>query len=131
MAKERNINFFSYLVIALLTFSPVVASAAGWYDTCGKNKTQNEQGSKSNFYVGGPVNKNHIHVGDNFLHVTSNVSNTKFLPQKDKFSCQDAGLLLKNLDTAGFDDAAAVRTCLEAVCTDFCPGRGGKPCAGE
>lgn len=124
-------KFLLRLVFVLLIFSPAVALAAGWYDTCGKNKTENDRNQKGVFYVGGPYNKNHIHVGDNFLHVTSNVSNTKFLPQKDKFSCQDAGLLLKNLDTAGFDDAAAVRTCLEAVCTDFCAGRGGKPCAGE
>jgi len=131
MAKVRNIKIFSYFLIALLSFYPVIGSAKGWYDTCGKNKAENDLKQRGNFYVGGPYNKNHIHVGSDFLHVTSNVSNTKFLPEKDKFSCQEAGLLLKNLDKAGFDSPAAVRTCLEAVCTDYCEGRGAKPCAGE
>lgn len=94
-------------------FCSTEASAKEWYEkSC--TKTGNDQ--DMNWYVGGPGNKSHLHIGKDFVSVFSSNYNGK-VEQGGKFNAANLNTAYSSAPDGGYTSLADVQTCLQAACT--------------
>ena len=91
--------------------------AKGWYKTCKGVATQKQDANR--FYVGGKVNKNHLHVGSDFIAITSDNNNSKPVTSGIA-NCISLNQALSDVDDGGYASPGDVTTCLNAAIADYC-----------
>jgi hypothetical protein len=105
------------LALASLLLAPLSAQAKGWYDVCKTNNDGLQVKDKKNFYVGGSANNNHLHVGSNFIAITSTNNNSKPVTS-GKANCALIKAAITDAPGGGYASLAHVQACLNAVCAD-------------
>ncbi len=92
------------------------AFAKEWYE---KSCTSSGKDKAGNWYVGGPYNKSHLHIGSDFLSVFSTNNNSK--PETSgKVNCSLLNQAIKDVAGGGYTSPADVTTCLIAACETSC-----------
>ena len=105
------------LAVASLLLAPLSAEAKGWYNVCKTKKHSLQVKDKKNFYVGGAVNRSHLHVGDDFVSVFSSNNNSKPVTA-GVANCAVLKQAISDVAGGGFADATKVTACLNSVCDD-------------
>lgn len=101
------------LVAAAMILGQGAATAKTWYE---KSCTSYGKDKAGNWYVGGPYNKSHLHIGSNFISVFSTNNNSK--PETaGKANCTLLKAALGDVSGGGYSSAADVTACLQAACT--------------
>ena len=85
--------------------------AREWYE---KGCTPTQKDKDGNYYVGGPYNKNHMHVGSTFVDITSNNNNSKPVTS-GKENCNLINQAITDVPGGGFTSPNDVSTCLTAA----------------
>lgn len=90
--------------------------AKEWYE---KSCTATGKDKEGNWYVGGPFNKSHLHIGPNFLSVFSDNNNSK--PETSgKVNCSLINQAIQDVPGGGYTSPGDVTTCLIAACEASC-----------
>ena len=111
----------SWLRIIAITAVLVVgghgsAFAKEWYEKSCTNSGKDKDG---NWYVGGPYNKSHLHIGPNFLSIFS--TNNKSKPETSgKVNCAVLNQAIQDVPDGDYKTPADVTTCLIAACQTSC-----------
>lgn len=91
-------------------------SARDWYE---KSCTPTQKDKVRNYYVGGQYNKNHLHVGSDFIHITSDNNRSKPVTS-GKANCSLLDQAISDVGGGGFAIPADVTTCLNAAKDFYC-----------
>lgn len=111
----------SWLRIIAITAVLVVvghgsAFAKEWYE---KSCTKSGMDTDGNWYVGGPFNKYHLHIGPDFLSVHSDNNESK--PETSgRVNCAVLNRAIKDVPAGGYTTPDEVTTCLIAACQTSC-----------
>jgi hypothetical protein len=89
------------------------ASAREWYE---KSCTKYGVDQAKNWYVGGPGNKSHLHIGSDFVSVYSSNYNGK-VEQGGVFNASNLNTAYSSAPDGGYTSLTDVQTCLQAACT--------------